>query len=61
MQATKPTKEHLEQRTNADWKPGDTGLVKKFAGGHIYVGAKAAERLGMKEGDGGQPFTVVEG
>ena len=51
---------HLEQRTCATWKVGDTGLVKKCPGGHILIGAHAAAKLGMVAGqDGWEPFTVV--
>ena len=53
---------HLEQRTSATWKVGDTGLVKKCPGGHILIGAHAAEKLGMEAGqDGWEEFQVVEG
>ena len=53
---------HLEQRTSATWKAGDTGLVKKCPGGHILIGAHAAAKLGMEAGqDGWEEFQVVEG
>lgn len=53
---------HLEQRTSATWKVGDSGLVKKCPGGHILIGANAAAKLGMEAGHNGwDEFRVVEG
>jgi hypothetical protein len=47
--------------TKATWKVGDTGLVKKLPAGHLLIGARVAEKLGMTAGmDGWEEFRVVE-
>jgi len=52
---------HLEQRTNATWKPGDTGLLKEIAGGHILIGSEAAALIGLEVGtDGWDEFRVAD-
>lgn len=50
----------LQQKTNARWKAGDTGMFKKTPTGYIMAGAEAATKLGLESGvDGWTPFTVV--
>lgn len=43
-----------------NWKVGDRALTKPMTGGHIYLGAEEAERLGIKAGtDGWKQAEVV--